>query len=72
MHARSAIPFEDVVINSGDTQTMNMSHLRKMHSKQLFGDAKEIYIAHLGEVYMLTITKQNKLLLTKLKQDFAL
>jgi len=72
MNAKCPIPFEDVVINEGDIQTVKMSHIRKMHSEQLFGDAKEIFITHLGEVYMLTITKQKKLLLTKVKQDFAL
>lgn len=71
MNAKCAIPFEDVVVNEGDAVTIKVSHVRRLSSNTLFGDAKEIVISHLGEAYMLTITKQKKLLLTKAKQDFA-
>jgi hemin uptake protein HemP len=43
------------------------SPLTRINTQQLFGDAREISIEHLGEHYALTITKQNKLLLTKAK-----
>jgi len=48
-----------------------MPQVKKLQSVQLFGGANEVLIAHLGELYQLTLTKQKKLLLTKIKQDFA-
>ncbi len=38
---------------------MNIKSLIQLSSKSLLGDAKEIVISHLGESYLLTITKQN-------------
>lgn len=50
---------------------MNTKSLIQLSSKSLFGDAKEIVISHLGESYMLIITKQKKLLLTKVKHHLV-
>ncbi len=45
--------------------------IKKLNTQQLFGPNKEILIEHLGENYMLSITKQKKLLLTKCKHYFS-
>jgi len=36
----------------------------------LFGDSSTLFILHLGERYLLTITKQKKLLLTKVQHGY--
>ncbi len=64
-----SIPFENVMVNDECKTHMNMSHLKNWQSTQLFGDAKQVLISHLGERYMLSLTKQKKLLLTKAIAD---
>ncbi len=38
---------------------------RKIESSQIFCDRREVHIVHCGEVYRLTITRNNKLILQK-------
>lgn len=38
---------------------------RVMHSAQLFAGKNEVHIVHAGVAYVLRITKENKLILTK-------
>lgn len=42
-----------------------MNNLKKLDSKVIFGEDKIIQIIHDGKVYILRITKDNKLILTK-------
>ncbi len=72
INPKQAISFEDVIVNDGSAHKIKMTHIRKLASSGLFGDAKSIVISHLGEMYMLSITKQNKLLLTKVKQEVTI
>ncbi len=37
----------------------------RLHSKELFGTAREIVIEHAGDEYRLRLTRQGKLILTK-------
>ncbi|MDD5461768.1 MAG: hemin uptake protein HemP [Methylococcales bacterium] len=37
----------------------------RLHSKELFGEAREIVIEHAGDEYRLRLTRQGKLILTK-------
>lgn len=46
-------------------------YIQQLSSEALFGEAKAIVILHLGESYMLSITKQKKLLLTKVKHHLV-
>lgn len=46
------------------------AYVRELSAEQLFGGGNNVAILHAGETYVLTRTKQNKLLLTK--QDQAL
>lgn len=39
--------------------------LPRLHSKELFGTAREIVIEHAGDEYRLRLTRQGKLILTK-------
>jgi hemin uptake protein HemP len=39
--------------------------IRRIDSRQLFLNVKEVMIDHLNETYLLRLTKQNKLILTK-------
>lgn len=55
------LPAPLVGTDTGYTQTLP----RAMSAAQLFGGAKELVIDHLGEIYRLRITKNNKLILTK-------
>jgi hemin uptake protein HemP len=57
---------------SSKGKSIKVPNIKKLSSEQLFGDAREVLILHLGESYMLTITKQKKLLLTKVKHSFTI
>ncbi len=61
---------DNSTISNCDGLEVRVENVKHLNSSTLFGDAKEIVIAHFGEIYMLTITKQKKLLLTKIKHDF--
>ena len=45
--------------------TIKKAGTLKLKSSQLFATVKEVMIEHENEVYLLRITKQNKLVLTK-------
>ncbi|MFT7229380.1 MAG: hemin uptake protein HemP [Methylophilaceae bacterium] len=49
---------------------MNIPLLKELNTQEMIGDAKMIFILHLGQRYLLSVTKQQKLLLTKVKHDF--
>lgn len=57
----------DVAIVADETpnQDMKMSRIKGLNTEQLFNNVKEVMIEHLNETYILRITKQNKLILTK-------
>ena len=58
----------DVAIVADDMQTsdkIKISRIKRLNTNQLFTDVKEVMIEHLNETYILRITKQNKLILTK-------
>lgn len=42
-----------------------------VHADALFGNARQLTIEHAGEAYVLSKTRQNKLLLTKQAPPFA-
>lgn len=44
---------------------MSENYFKTIDSKDLFGEFKEIRIIHNGNVYLMRITKENKLILTK-------
>jgi hemin uptake protein HemP len=44
---------------------IKLTNTRRLNTNQLFTDVKEVVIEHLNETYVLRITKQNKLILTK-------
>jgi hemin uptake protein HemP len=46
-------------------QRQVMSRTNRIDSRELFGDAREIVIAHGDEIYRLRLTALNKLILTK-------
>ena len=57
----------DVAIVADETpnQDMKMSRIKRLNTEQLFNNVKEVMIQHLNETYILRITRQNKLILTK-------
>lgn len=71
MSPDAGIAYKDVLVNEGDGGNVQSSSLRSVQSTTLFGAAKAVLIADLGEHYMLSLTKQNKLLLTKVKQGLV-
>lgn len=54
-----------IVAEQAPDCNIKLSRVKRIHSKQLFTDVKEVMIEHLNETYVLRITKQNKLILTK-------
>ena len=44
---------------------IKLTHVKRLTTHQLFSNEKEVTIEHLNETYILRITKQNKLILTK-------
>ncbi len=57
----------DVAIVAEDTPncTIKLSRIKRLNTEQLFTNVKEVMIEHLNETYILRLTKQNKLILTK-------
>jgi hemin uptake protein HemP len=55
------------IVLEGELQNENekMPHIKKLCSSKLFANKKEVMIEHKKEIYILRITKQNKLILTK-------
>lgn len=70
MNTTEKTSIHDNTLQKGDGLEVRAEKVKQLSSSTLFGDAKEIVIAHLGEIYMLTITKHKKLLLTKIKHHF--
>lgn len=68
----------DAEYQSTEVSTQNLnnrsglegSSVKQLTTEKLFNNANEILILHAGENYLLTITKQKKLLLTKVKHGF--
>jgi hemin uptake protein HemP len=71
VNARNFIQEMNGIISESRAQEVDASGIKKFCTKDLFGSAKEVLISHLGENYLLTITKQRKLLLTKVKHHFV-
>jgi len=60
-----AIVADDFPNAQSPNKEMKMSRIKRLNTEQLFTNVKEVMIEHLNETYILRITKQNKLILTK-------
>lgn len=54
-----------IVADQNSDKELKMSRIKRLNTEQLFTNVKEVMIEHLNETYILRITKQNKLILTK-------
>ncbi len=54
-----------IVADQLPNRNIKMSRIKRFNTEQLFTNVKEVMIEHLNETYILRITKQNKLILTK-------
>lgn len=64
--AKEYMSFEvAIVADETPNQDIKMSRIKRLSTEQLFANIKEVMIEHLNETYILRITKQNKLILTK-------
>ena len=54
-----------IVVEQASNADIKLSSIKRLNTNQLFADVKEVMIEHLNETYVLRITKQNKLILTK-------
>jgi hemin uptake protein HemP len=54
-----------IVADNISDKDVKMTRIKRLTSEQLFTNVKEVMIEHLNETYILRITKQNKLILTK-------
>jgi hemin uptake protein HemP len=54
-----------IVAEQAPNCDIKLSRVKHFTTHQLFASAKEVMIEHLNEIYVLRITKQNKLILTK-------
>ncbi|MEO2218034.1 hemin uptake protein HemP [Chromobacterium vaccinii] len=57
-------------MNTSPTQTIPVKAASPaspplLHSRQLFGDGREVLIEHQGEIYRLQLTRNGKLILIK-------
>lgn len=55
----------EIVADEAPNHDIKISRIKRLSTEQLFTDVKEVMIEHLNETYILRITKQNKLILTK-------
>lgn len=58
----------DVAIVTDTTRThedIKITRIKRLQSDKLFTNVKEVMIDHENETYILRVTKQNKLILTK-------
>lgn len=54
-----------VTDSDGQSNPIKITSIKKLNSEKLFGDGNEVMIQHQNETYVLRLTKQNKLILTK-------
>ena len=54
-----------IVAEQAPDCAMKLFRVKRLNTAQLFTDVKEVMIEHLNETYVLRLTKQNKLILTK-------
>ncbi|MES2499127.1 MAG: hemin uptake protein HemP [Pseudomonadota bacterium] len=54
-----------IVADEAADNDVKMTRIKRLNTEQLFTNVKEVMIEHLNETYILRITKQNKLILTK-------
>lgn len=54
-----------IVVEQSPNADIKLSRIKCLNTNQLFTNVKEVMIEHLNEIYILRITKQNKLILTK-------
>ena len=54
-----------IVAEQSPNADIMLSRIKCLNTNQLFINVKEVMIEHLNEIYILRITKQNKLILTK-------
>lgn len=64
--ANTALIDEDNAIDGPGSQLVAAALSgKKLSSEKLFGASNEVLIQHQGDTYILRLTKQNKLILTK-------
>lgn len=65
--AKEHMDFDVVMVadESTDASDFKISQIKRLSTEQLFINMKEVMIDHRNETYILRITKQNKLILTK-------
>jgi hemin uptake protein HemP len=56
---------EEMVSDRSWRDNIKSSQIKKLSTETLFAEANEVMIEHQNETYVLRITKQNKLILTK-------
>lgn len=55
-----------IIAESPETnEKIKISRIRRLKSEALFTNVNEVMIEHLDETYILRLTRQNKLILTK-------
>jgi hemin uptake protein HemP len=65
MNKKFSYPITSLSIgHESDLSSTQVPHTR-LHSKKLFGEAREIIIEHAGDEYRLRLTRLGKLILTK-------
>lgn len=67
LSAKEHLSFDIAIVaeNALTHDDFKISRIKRLNSNKLFTDVKEVMIDHENETYILRITKQNKLILTK-------
>lgn len=65
--SKAALDMDIAMVTDADGQSspIKITSIKKLNSEKLFGDSNEVMIQHQNETYVLRLTKQNKLILTK-------
>lgn len=65
--SKAALDMDIAMVTNADgvQNSMKITSIKKLNSEKLFGESNEVMIQHQEETYVLRLTKQNKLILTK-------
>lgn len=65
--SKAALDMDIAMVTNADEahSALKITSIKKLNSEKLFGDSNEVMIQHQEETYVLRLTKQNKLILTK-------
>lgn len=62
---KALLDMDTAMGTNADGQSSAITSIKRLNSEKLLGGSNEVMIQHQNETYVLRLTKQNKLILTK-------